>query len=145
LGCHFLCTDEDKVVNFYNDLDAILELSVDVLDDFTAEAKEIHEFNPWLNYALPLHRLREFGSHDRLFDLIDERPFTKSEIRDFCAILFGDANFDGIPDPSIDWNSFLSHLSRLAQNENDQWNAIKRRKTPWVSVKKLGHRRRFFC
>ena len=135
-----LCTDEEKVVDFYNDLDAILELSVDVLDDFTAEAQEIHEFNPWLNYALPLHRLREMGHHDRLFDLIDERPFTKSEIRDFCAMLFGEENFDGVPDPTLDWKAFLSHVARVTNNESDQWNPLRRKQKKWVSVKKLGRR-----
>lgn len=140
-----LCTDEDQVVEFYNDLDAILELSVDVLDDFTAEAEEIQEFNPWLNYGLPLHRVREMGHHDRLFDLIDERPFTKGEVRDFCAILFGEDSFDGVPDPSSDWKEFLAHLSRLAKNESDQWNPIKKRRKPWVSAKKLGRRKNMFC
>lgn len=28
--------------------------------------------NPWLDYALPLHRLRETGYHDRVFDMLDE-------------------------------------------------------------------------
>ena len=48
-------------------LDQLLELSMEVLDDFTAEAEEVHEFNPWLNYALPLHRMREMGYQDRIF------------------------------------------------------------------------------
>ena len=101
--------------------------------------------NPWLNYALPLHRLRELGYHDRLFDLIDERRFTKSEVRDFCAILFGESNFDGVPDPTFDWRAFLSHLSRLAQNESDQWNPLKRRRQKLVSVNKLGRRNKLVC
>jgi len=44
------------------------------------EAAEVTKENPWLNYALPLHRLREFGFHDRVFDILDERPLLK--IRD---------------------------------------------------------------
>jgi hypothetical protein len=77
-----LCTDDKMISDLYNNLDASLELSVDVLDDFTAEAEEIHE-------------------HDHLFDLIDERPFIKSEVRDYCATMFGESKMDGVPDPSM--------------------------------------------
>ena len=50
-----LCTNNEKVVDFYNDLDGQLELSMEVLVDFSGEALEVTEENPWLNYALPLH------------------------------------------------------------------------------------------
>ena len=57
-----LCTDDEHVVNFYNDLDEQLELSLEVLDDFESEALEVYEHNKWLNYTLPIHRLREAGA-----------------------------------------------------------------------------------
>lgn len=53
-----LCTDEQAVVDFYNSLDTVLELPLEVLDDHVHEAKEIQKVNPWLNYALPLHRCK---------------------------------------------------------------------------------------
>lgn len=132
-----LCTDEDNVVDFYNDLDEQLEISLEVLDDFPAEALEVIGENPWLNYALPLHRLREFGFHDRVFDLLDERPLTKSETRDFLLILFGSEVFDGIPDPSLDWKGFFFHVKNLLQKESVQYDPVKRRMKPWVSQNKL--------
>merc|ERR1712238_464114 len=101
-------TDDDHIVNFYNDIDAQLELSIEVLDDFRGEAKEVYQHNKWLNYALPLHRCREMGYHHRLFDMLDERTLTKGELREFCLILFGDAHFDGVPDPDIVWGEFLT-------------------------------------
>ena len=47
-----LCTDNEYVVNFYNDLDEQLELLLEVLDDFKSEALEVYEHNKWLNYTL---------------------------------------------------------------------------------------------
>ncbi|KAL7563549.1 hypothetical protein ACA910_002216 [Epithemia clementina (nom. ined.)] len=84
-----LCTSERKVAQFYNQLDAVLELPLEVLDDHLSEAKEVGQHNPWLNYAVPLHRCRELGFQHRVLDLLDERPLTYDELREFCIILFG--------------------------------------------------------
>jgi hypothetical protein len=123
--------------NFYNELDGQLELSLEVLDDFTGEAVEVTTANPWLNYALPLHRLREFGFHDRVFDMLDERSLTKSEIRDFCALLFGKENFDGVVDPSLDWDSFAQDMARLLSMESNQYDPVNKRVAPWMSIHKM--------
>lgn len=132
-----LCTDDDEVVNFYNDLDEQLELSLEVLDDYVGEAKEVYEFNSWLNYGLPIHRLREFGFHERVFDLIDERRLTKGELREFCLILFGEHNFDSVPDPSIDWISFLNEIERLLKQEKRQYDPIKKKVLPWIDTREM--------
>jgi len=132
-----LCTDEDQVVDFYNDLDCELELSLEVIDDFVGEAEEIYEYNKWLNYALPLHRIREMGFSHKLFDLLDERALTKDELRQFFLLMFGEASLDGTPDPQIDWEGFLKCIDRIANREKKQWNPMKKRMTPWVDTKRL--------
>ncbi|KAL3935260.1 MAG: hypothetical protein SGBAC_009189 [Bacillariaceae sp.] len=132
-----LCTNDDAIVNFYNDLDGQLELSLEVLDDFCGEAEEVMSNNPWLNYGLPLHRLREFGCHHRVFDILDERPFLKSDIRDFFALLFGRENFDGIADPQIDWDAFVQQITHLLEAEASQYNPLTRRVSPWINISRL--------
>ena len=132
-----LCTDDDDVVDFYNELDDMLELSMDVLDDFVGEAEEVYEHNKWLTYALPLHRMREMGFHDRVFDMLDERTLTKGELRDFCRLLFGVGNCDGVPDPSVDWKGFLTSVDMLLRKEELQYNPVKKKMTPWINLQKL--------
>ena len=135
-----LCTDNVEVCAFYNSLDSMLELSIDVLDDFSGEAQEVYRQNPWLNYGLPLHRMREMGCNERLVDLIDARPLTKAEIGDFCRFLFGGASFDGLPDPSLDWGAFLADVDRLLlKEEKDQWNPVKQKAMPWIDFRELGY------
>jgi len=132
-----LCTDDDSVVSFYNELDAQLEMSVEVLDDFFSEAKEVYKHNKWLNYTLPLHRCREMGYNHRLFDILDERKLTATELRDFSQLLFGNDLFDGVPDPDENWEGFLQSLKAMLEKEDLQYDPITKGAMPVISVHKL--------
>eukprot|EP00934_Nitzschia_sp_Nitz4_P005937 Nitzschia sp. Nitz4//scaffold14_size191712//130833//131996//NITZ4_001739-RA/size191712-snap-gene-0.138-mRNA-1//1//CDS//3329536975//5927//frame0 len=131
-----LCTDEDQVTRFYNELDEIVDLQLEVLDDFLGECREVQKKNPWLNYALPMHRCRELGYHNRLFDLIDERPLNTGELQNFCELLFG-TELKAIPDPIMDWNEFVQYVRTQLNQEQLQWNPIHRKKLPWINIRKL--------
>lgn len=80
-----LCTDSDAVTAYWNNIDADLELELDVLDDLAGEAEEVAGSNPWLTYAQPLHRLREFGVPLKELDLLDERRLGVEDLRALLA------------------------------------------------------------
>ena len=133
-----LCTDFEPLVGFYNGLDSKLDLNLDVLDDYHHEAQEVYTHNSWLNYAMVLHRMREMGQEHELFDLLDERPFTKEEIRDFCILLFGpDAADPSIPDPTENWIGFISEIDCIQLRERMQLNPITHKHEPWLNIQKL--------
>ena len=132
-----LCTDNKDVVEYYNNLDKELEFSLEVLDNYTDEAEEIYKVNPWLNYTLSLHRMREIGIHFRLFDFLDERQLTLPEIQDLCFFLFGSEKMDGFPDPEIDRKGFMIRIKDLIQGEVKQWHPVKKQVKSIISYKTL--------
>jgi hypothetical protein len=82
-----LCTDNEEIVNYWNDIDTQLEVDMDVLDDLFGEAGEVRAGNAWLTYGEPLHRLREWGVHLRELDLIDEVKLSLEDMRSVCCTL----------------------------------------------------------
>jgi len=133
-----LCTDDETVVEFYNSLDENLELALEVLDDFEAEATEVKEMNPWITYALPVHNAREFGLVNQLFDLLDERRFTAGEVRDFVEMLLGARMYDvHLPHPSENFDGFLKGVTTLLKNHKPVWDSVKKKMRPWISIDKL--------
>jgi hypothetical protein len=82
-----LCTDDDRVVSYWNNIDSELELETDVLDDISNEAKEVTQHNPWLTYAEPMHRLREFGIAIKELDLLDESKLSKDQLQTMMSLM----------------------------------------------------------
>ena len=131
-----LCTDDEKAFEFFNSIDAQLNLRCDVLDDFCGEAVELYLRNPWLTYGIPLHRFREMGFTIPVLDVLDERALTLHEIRDLCLFLFAIPS-TSLPDPTIDWNGFLKMIWQATQMEPAQWNPVTKSATPWINVTML--------
>lgn len=132
-----LCTSEPAIRDYYNNLDQNKELKIDVLDDYVSEAAEVNTHNKWLTYGLPLHRCRELGYHDPLFDLIDERALTTGELTDFCVLIFGEKNMETVPDPVRNWSGFAKGIKGLLSKEESVWNPVKKKMTPWFDMKIL--------
>jgi hypothetical protein len=76
-----LTCDDNDVIRFYNELDAEIELNLEVLDDIENEASEVYSNgNGWLTYTPIIHKIREGGTFLKLLDVLDERPLTAVEI-----------------------------------------------------------------
>jgi len=81
-----LTTDEDSVIEYYNRIDEEVELPLEVLDDFTAEAAELRDQgNGWLTYSPALHMLREGGTFVNVLDIMDERRLKPQEVQAFVG------------------------------------------------------------
>ena len=77
------------------------------------------------------------GFYHRIFDMLDERQLTKSELREFFVLLFGEANFDASIDPKKDWAGFLTTLNNAVIMESQEWHPIKKEVSPWIDLEVL--------
>jgi len=151
-----LCTDVEEVVDFYKEIDRQLEFSLEILSDYICEAEDVYEHNRWINYGLPLHRCRELGFDNRLFELMNERALTKGEIQQFCSILFGEdfENYNNrkivdLSDSYEDFDGFLCDIDRIMMESSkiswnqdilwnqDQFNPITKKVEPWINTRIL--------
>jgi hypothetical protein len=82
-----LCTNDSSIVDYWNNIDADLELDLDVLDDLNSEAQEVAKVNDWLNYSQAMHRFREFGVKMKEMDVLDERKLTSDEMRAYLSMM----------------------------------------------------------
>lgn len=87
-----LCTNEDKVVNYWNAIDKDLEMNFDTVDDYVSEAKELQKVNTWFTYGLPMHRAREYGLTTSEIDKLDENRINNDSIIVVSRIIFGKDN-----------------------------------------------------
>jgi hypothetical protein len=132
-----LCTDEEKVVNFWNNIDSELELEIDVLDDIEGEAQEVHTVNPWLAYNPVLHRVREWGSSNKLLDMIDEVKFSSTQVYGFVRLVLGEEETETLVQPALDAKGFVEQTARLLKDQLPVWGAFEKSKAPWFSVEEL--------
>ena len=132
-----LCTDDAKVVEYYSSLAKIPDLPLVVINDFLDEAKGVYTQNPWLNYAIPLHRYREMGCHRRVFDKLYKRQLNKDELVDFLYLLFGEQAMLNVPDVHKNWKRFCAFVSRMNSAEGKHWRAHTRKCEYWIDMDQL--------
>jgi hypothetical protein len=135
--CIRLCTDEENIVSYWNDVDGHLELAMDVLDDLFGEAEEVYEHNNWLVYGEPLHRFREFGTHRKELDMLDEMPLSTEHLRATLSILFGGKQED-YPHPEADFNDFVRYLENdVMKNQAKVLDPRSKKLSQWIDLKNV--------
>ena len=82
-----LCTDDESVVNYWNDIDKDLEIRLDIVDSYVDEIKEVMQHNRRLKYTKQVHFMRELGVTDHRLDHIDERPLSTNDINYFNRLI----------------------------------------------------------
>mmetsp|Transcript_4758 Transcript_4758/g.4898 ORF Transcript_4758/g.4898 Transcript_4758/m.4898 type:complete len:304 (+) Transcript_4758:111-1022(+) len=135
-----LCTGEDRVCEYWNNIDSELELEMDVLDDLESEAKEIRAVNDWLTYGEPLHRLREAGFTTKEMDLLDETMLSPEQLRTIIAMLFTGGPASEVPHPAIDFKQFLSFITPLNEKLGKVWCPLSKSLQPWIRMSQMKKR-----
>ena len=52
-------------------------------------------------------------------------------------LVLGEGGSVALPHPRENWNDFLRGLSKLVEKQKMQWNPVKKRQMPWISLRKL--------
>ena len=130
-----ICTDESDVSEYWHDVNAQLDINIQVLDDLEATSTVVSEYNTWLTYGEPLHIAREFGMMLPAFNVLDERLLTRTEIGNVARVLLeGGANF---PDADTNWESFLLSVKHSLEQTKNVFCPIKKTLCPWLDVEIL--------
>eukprot|EP01039_Chlorochromonas_danica_P008815 gene8815-9719_t len=132
-----LCTDDLKVVDYWNDIDREIGMTVDVLDDLACEAREVRRYNPWLAYCEPLHHMREFGASFPEFDLLDEKLLDMETLLKVVGVIFGHAVVKSFSNPEKDWKGFLADIAQGNNSIAKVWCPGDEKFHDWVDIRVL--------
>jgi len=130
-----LCTDDSSIQEYWDKIDEIVELDLDVLDDLSGECEQINLKNPWLTYCEQLQRVREWGTSLKLFDFLDERRLALSEIGQFVNHISGSNSL--LPDPFDNKEIFIDAIKHDVMDLSHVYNPVKKRHLSWIDFTML--------
>lgn len=95
-----LCTDDNEICKYWNELDTNPELKLDIVDDFLSESEQIKKKNSFLNYNMSLHLYR-LHIIDSIVDMLDEQTLYLTDIKYICKLLI-DNDIKNDPNECLD-------------------------------------------
>lgn len=133
-----LCTDQEEIIDYYNDLDKKIgnELSgLDVIDDFQDEYQEIvNSGNKFFTYTHDIHICRMAGCNSIIADLLDERQLTISEMNSLINELLG------MPNDLPNWSERREYIDYLEKNNKRVFNLKTNQFTSLIDIKQVNKR-----
>ena len=130
-----LCTDDDSIIDYYNDLDTKIgnEIGgIDVIDDILGEQKEIISMgNNFFTYSNEIHICRMAGCNYVVADLLDE---TKLSIYHTNTLV---KNLLNLPKDTPHWTNRVAYIKKVKELNKSVYNLYYRKKTDLINVRKL--------
>ena len=114
-----VCTLEQTVIDYWQNINAQLDIDIHVLQNINTEASECHDNNPWLSYTDTLQYAREFGLGVPEINALTERQLTRREIHTLAKLLLTEEDASMLPeDPDKDWTSFLAAVNQAQEGRD---------------------------
>ena len=130
-----LCTDDEDIIDYYNDLDKTIgnELSgMDVIDDLETEQKEVMcAGNNFITYSNEIHICRMAGCYSIISDLLDEESLKLFYINKLCKELVG------CPKDLPHWENRVEYIQQLNSLNKNVYNLHLEKFTPLLYTSKI--------
>lgn len=138
-----LCTDLSSVQSYWAEVEKNVELNLDIIDDYKNEALEIYNVNNFLNYCYPIHKIREYGITDRIFDHLDEGSLTLDQVKKYVSYFLSPEDFAKIPDITNP-KQFFAALNEFAP-KFQFFDPVKGKLAPFLHVSALKRKHKTSC
>ena len=102
-----LCTDDSRMIDYWQSMNEYFGYKLYILDNINVKKNKILSYNPWFIYTEKMQRVFECGKLINLFQLLDEKTLSISEIHQFSEFLTGKI----LPNPQNNFNEFILSIN----------------------------------